>query len=513
VLVSLLLSAIASPVCLPAQDLSSQQQQRLAEDQARLAPQLRRLSKLFELLEKKAVENGDQGRINLLSSAREKLLNNKLNGLDVVEQIERIAIDLTEQRTGPALEAQQELVLLLEDMLNDLLERELQERLESALEQALTQAAEIKQTELQQRELLNKNQTLQEQAQQQTSEATDVELTSELEQLLAQQLELNQVIKELLAKAPTQSEIKDALEAAQRSAEAAEAELNKAQQAESDNKSEEMQKHLDAAEDAQKEAAEQLEKAGKEAGESAEKMQQQQKEEALLNLMKEAEGLLERHLQSRLLMEQFINTHGEGRVPRSARIELRSIGKEQAALSSDAQLVLDEVNTGGADTLPYLMQTIINDHQRLSSKLGPPSYRCRELQLSLADDISSAWLEIIESIRVEAEREREKIEAESASSGGGNSKSPLVSFSEELQLLKRLQERLTKRLDNFATRRQHFSDAGMELDQDDLLELERLLQKQAELRQVYESILARLEEAQQPEPENPEAPADEEEFF
>jgi hypothetical protein len=53
----------------------------------------------------------------------------------------------------------------------------------------------------------------------------------------------------------------------------------------------------------------------------------------------------------------------------------------------------------------------------------------------------------------------------------------------------------------------------MDIDQDDLRELDRLLLTQEELRQVYEAILARLEKEPSPAASGGDPPTEEEEVF
>lgn len=473
--------------------------ERLAEDQAKLAPQLRRLESLFEILEQRALEDGEGKRAELLAKARKQLIAAPGNNRGLAEQIERIASDLSEQRTGPALEAQHELLVLLENMLNELLQREMEQRQASALEDALNQAAELSQAAQRQRELLAMTAEL-------LAKISDLS-AEEIAELAAEQAELAEDIQALADGNPSPSAQQQALELAADAAEQAQSELEKAEQkarqsAQADAQQsiqEATEEQLSQAQEQQQQAAEQLEQAAQQAQAEADRMERQRHQEKLLNLMREAEALLERHLIVRNAMSDFNASNGNQRVARSSRVQLREMSKAEAALSRDSQVVLDEVDTGGADTVPYLMRSIVAEHKRLSEHLGPPSYRCRESQLALADNITSEWIEIIEAIRIEAEREREKLESQSGGSGQ-SSTPPLVHLSEELQLLKRLQENLTGRIHAFTARREILSAAGIELDEDDIDELDRLLQKQEELRQVYEAILARLEEASKPVP-------------
>ena len=479
--------AAGTPVLHPLVSLQEPDLRRISGDQEKLADQLRRLDALFARLQTRFQEEGNTDQADLLRKARERLSNQE--GLDLAVLIESIARDLAEHRTGPALEAQAELVTALEQLLADLLERQLEQQFAGQLDELEQKAQSLRDAAMEQRRLLEQAERLKKEL-----ESSEAELSSEerraLAELAQEQAELGESLQqEELASPET--------ETAEQASEKAEDALQEA--SESTAPQEEALENLEEAMEAQQEALEALEQGAEMAEQQPQQHRAQERQEAILNVIQEAEALLERHLATledmRLFEEEFRDAI---RVPRSARGRLRSLSELQGSLSRDADQLMAAIQAGGADATPYLLRSIVSDHDYLSRSLGSPKYHCRDLEIATGEDVSRSWLELIEALQMEAERERKKSEGDSGESGSqGNGRQPLVKFAEELQLLKRLQSRHLQRLAGFSNRRRALAAAGFEFDQDDLNELDRLLARQQELRQVYESILARLEESSQ----------------
>ncbi|HJM39406.1 MAG TPA: hypothetical protein QGG59_04755 [Planctomycetota bacterium] len=456
-----------------------QDHQRLAKDQRQLAETARRLETLLELLENRELAEGNLQRADLLAGARERLLQ-ATEGADLAAVMEGIASELWEQQTGAALEEQAHMVEELQALLDYLLKHELQAQMDSLLEAAFKKQAGIEKAIEEQKKLIAETEALQK---------GDLPKESAIE--IAEQLqELAEQVSELSFGDPLLDEAAKAQKEA----------------------SEKTESSPEESTEKQKEALEKLREAQKEAQRKSGELKQAQKMEELINLSKEIAAILERHVLSLSSMKDLHNEHPNGRTPRSARVKLRGLATEQVALSKEAEFLLTEVNTGGADAIPFLMSKLVDDHAWLGRALAPPSYRCGELEIETGEDIRLGWIEILEAIQTEAERMREQMEGGNMSAGP-QSRRPLVRFAEELQLLKRLQTRHSKKLSRFTHRRALLTEAGMDIDQDDLRELDRLLLTQEELRQVYEAILARLEKEPSPAASGGDPPTEEEEVF
>ncbi|KAA3605701.1 MAG: hypothetical protein DWQ01_18895 [Planctomycetota bacterium] len=258
---------------------------------------------------------------------------------------------------------------------------------------------------------------------------------------------------------------------------------------------------LDEAQQKQQEALQKLQEEAQEASRQEQQLQDMEELEALISLEQEATALLERH-QTVLKPLKIMAEESGGRRRLSARVQLRKWSEEEKALAEDAGDLLLEVRERGADATPFLLETLVEDHQRLGRRLGPPSYRAGMTQVSLGEQIERAWLDLIEAIRTEAERVRQRMEQERNNPNGPQQEppqeeSPLVNFAEEVQLLKRMEEDLRDRLSRLKKRRDLLAEAGMEFDQDEREELEALVERQNRLRRLFDAILERLEEASQ----------------
>ncbi len=249
-----------------------------------------------------------------------------------------------------------------------------------------------------------------------------------------------------------------------------------------------------------------LEEAQQQAEDQAEEAQQRERLEELIDLLATSQALLDRHLEVSGPLTAFIEESDGRRPSRRDHVSLRGWSEAEQRISSDTADLLVEVDLGGAEMFPFLLQLLADDHARLARDLGPSRYRATATQAELAEAVAGRWTELIEAVRTEMERVRQQVEQP----GGGGQDSQggqeeeqedenqaLVGFAEELQLLKRVQEELATELEGYVRRREALAEAGLGLDQDDLEEIDRLIERQGQLRQVYEAMLARLREQQQ----------------
>lgn len=252
----------------------------------------------------------------------------------------------------------------------------------------------------------------------------------------------------------------------------------------------------------EKKALENLKKAKEQAENQQEQSDEAKRREALLDVMQEAQIILDRHIGLEMEL-QVLEGEIEGeRVPRSARTRLRQIAQAEKELAIAAEQLLLTIADAGADSFPLYIQGLMLDHESLAKEVGPPRYRIQGKALTLAAGLTSDWQQLIEVIQMEQERIRRRLEEQeedSSDDGGGGGGSPeeqerpLVDFAMELQLLKRMQSSLAERLVMARDRLQTFADAGVELGPEDTLELEALLERQGDLQLQFESMVRRLQ--------------------
>lgn len=267
------------------------------------------------------------------------------------------------------------------------------------------------------------------------------------------------------------------------------------------------QEQLERAEEFQRKAEAELERGADEAAAEAERLEGVDELETLINVLEKAEELLTRHQRVLRDLGTFVaEMDGTARVPRSARVDLRGWASEQRSIAEEADSLLFEIREAGADSFPFLLRGLVDDHGLLARRIGPPKYRADTQAVELGARVQRDWERLVNAIRTEAERLREKIEQPEQPPQDGETPpgegeepppqppSPLVSVAAEVQLLKQLQVDLLERMQSLQSRRELLSSAGIELDEDDLAELEAVVQRQKRLRTLFESILERLQD-------------------
>ncbi|MBL7009257.1 MAG: DUF4175 family protein [Planctomycetes bacterium] len=520
--------ALLAPLALAAPQ-DSQEFGRLSQDQAKLAEQVRRLERLLETLELRERDQGALAKAELLKHARQRLSG--LEGSsDLATAVETVALSLAEMRAGIALEAQADLIEELQSLLDFLLQEHLEQQLESLLEAARQRSAALDAMVRRQQELIDQLRRLKgsrgDQAAEggepkagqpeegetgggepppegaeggedpsgtppptagdpgsETPEASEAP-PSDAAELAERQEQLRREIEDMLQQAQAG--------AAQQSLEGA---REKSQQAEQELR----EQDLEQAERRMEEALEKLQEAKDRAEEQQDQAERREELEDLINLMVSAQGLLDRHRAVEEPLLQFIDASEGERPSRREHARLRTWAEAEQSISEDTAALLVEVDLGGAEMFPFLMQILADDHRRLARDIGPPRYRAGIDQAENCADLSRRWTDLIDAIQTEMDRVRQQIEAPPQAGGqegedatDQEQERSLVTFSEELQMLKRVQQELRAQLERYLVRRQALAESGLELDADDLAEIDRIIERQAELRQVYDAILGRL---------------------
>ena len=547
-MLSALLLATFTTCALPMPQQDPVEFDRLASEQRQVAEQLRRLESLLGVLEQRDRDEGRSERADLLKMAAARLSASESNG-DLAAIVEGVAREIASMHSGDALDAQQELIATLQGLLDFLIENERKEREILQMESLEERQAALEEFIAAQKELLEKTEKLQaksadsksadgEQGEQNESgekndqeengekgekgeksdgEKGDGEKSEEGKKNDAEQNgekaeadeEIEQLRKEL---AELQSEFAEKLE-----------QFNQEQQRESGRKSKSSEDAQDAAEQAakelreqsaetapkspseqlkdaieqQKQALEDLEQAKEQTEQQLNQSQQTEREEMLLNVEKEAEQILEKHREIAALLEEVSVQVGESVVPRSARAKLRQAAKEQLELSETSDKMMLMIDQAGADSFPFYISLLAQDHIRISKQIGPPRYQVNASALHISKDLTNGWEQLIDAIRTERERIRLQLEAEMQAPPPGEGEpekqeKPLVDFALELQLLKRMQSSLTEQLLMLTQRQVADQQAGIEMGPEDIAELELLLDRQKRLQLQFESMVDRL---------------------
>ena len=549
-MLSLVLAAttlFAAP--LPAQD--PVEFGRLATEQRQVAEQVRRLNQLLEMLEQRDREEGREERADLLAQARTQLEGASENG-NLVAAVEGVARELAALHTGNALEGQAELIQVLQDLLDYLIETERKEQ-EMALEKELADRIEaLREFEQRQADILQKTQRLEQAQKRLDGESSPQDAESDPDQdsqdpqdsdgepqdgeqdpqdgerqseqdgqrnpmeaeepLPANQEEID-ALREELAELQEQlaQELKEfnqeqeeqtgrRSEQTQQAEEATEKAAEELRSESAETQPQDPAESLKEAIEQEKRALEKLQEAKKQAEQQQDRSEEAKRREALLNVMREAQIILDRHINLEQELQVLAANMDGDRVPRSARSQMRQIARSEEELGIAAEQLLLTIADAGADSFPLYIQGLMLDHEALAKEVGPPRYRLQGKALPLAAGLTADWQQLIEVIRIEQERIRRRMEEQDGGEGGEgggqpeeDQERPLVDFAMELQLLKRMQASLADRLVLARDRIQTFADAGIEMGPEDTLELEALLERQGELQLQFESMVRRLQ--------------------
>ncbi len=464
---------------------------RLATDQRQIAEQVRRLDKLLGVLEDRDRAEGRDKEAELLALARVTLRGSANAPVDLAGALETVALELSRKQTGSALESQAAAIALLQELLEKLVkdqQRELERQHIAALEEWQKGLEDLAGR---QQELMDRAQKLEEReaAEGQTDDAAREELASEQQELADSIEEFND---EQARKGNSSEDTEAAEEAAERAAE----ELQPPQSAEQEPAAAEEQS-MDEAQKQQGEAKDALERQQDKVEEELDRREAERKNQILLDVKEEAEKLLQRHAS---LLDDYVGIHEAndgGRLSRGDRSRLRRIAQDErsiAAETGDLLLIIDEY---GADSFPFFMGQLQEDHERLSTQIGPPLYRLNDSAVQLGKNLEAGWTDLVDAIQTEEDRLREEIEAPQGAPGQQPAEeeedelSPLVQFTAELQLLKRMQATMSGQLTRLLERLAVYERAGVEADPLDISELHLLQDRQQELALQFQSIVDR----------------------
>lgn len=503
---------------------------RLATEQRQVAEQLRRLEHLLGVLEERDRKEGRLERAALLKQAAEQLAAAEETG-DLAAVVEGLAREIGAMHSGNALEGQQKLIAVLQELLDFLIDNERREQEILQMQSMQERLEALEDFIAEQKQLLEKTQELEKQIGEEKSESeksdgekSDGEKSESAEpneappsedankaEQPASEEDLEELRKEL---AELQNELAEKME-----------EFNREQQKDSGRKSETAEKAQDAAADAaeelreqsaetepkspseqlqeaiaqQQEALKNLEQAKDQAEQQVKQAKEAKRDEILLDVEMEAVRLLALHLEVDEQLQDIAVQVGVNVVPRSARAKLRQAAAAQLELAYAATKMMSTIDNAGADSFPFYINLLAQDHIHLSKAIGPPRYHVKASALQVSQDLTNGWQSLIDAIRTERERIRLQMEQENTPPPGAEGEqgeeeddSPLVDFALELQLLKRMQSSISEQLILMNNLQEAYLQAGLEMGPEEMADLEQLLERQQSLQLQFESMVARM---------------------
>lgn len=497
---------------------------RLATEQRQVAEQLRRLENLLGVLAERDRTEGRLERAALLKQAATRLDAAEATG-DLAAVVEGLAREIGAMHSGNALEGQQKLISVLQELLDFLIDNERREQEILQMKSLLERLQTLEEFMAEQKQLLEQTQELEKQIrgsepsnnaenpeQQESADDTETETepsTDPNTEPAASEEVLEKLRKEL---AELQNELAEKME-----------EFNREQQRESGRKSETAENAQDAAEDAaeqlreqsaetepkspgeqlqeaiaqQQEALKNLEQAKKQTEQQVKQAKEAKRDEILLDVELEAERLLSLHLEIDAQLQDIAVQMGDKVVPRSARAKLRQAAAAELDLALAATKMMATIDNAGADSFPFYINLLAQDHIHLSKAIGPPRYHVKASSLQVSQDLADGWKSLIDAIRTERERIRLQMEQDGDPASGAEGEqeedqSPLVDFALELQLLKRMQHSISDQLLLMSNLQDAYLQAGLEMGPEELADLEQLLDRQQSLQLQFESMVARL---------------------
>lgn len=477
---------------------------RLATEQRRIAEQLRRLDSLLEVLEERDREEGRSARAERLAEAR-RLLGSADGETDLAAVVEGLAREIGAMHSGNALEGQQEIIGILQQLLDFLIENEQRERDLQQRERLEDELQGLKDLVQKQQDLLERSEELLQEAEQDPSGSAQQH--AKRQELGQEQGANNQQLEDMLREQRRDlGRTSPDLERASEQGEKAEQELKESAGRQDPQSAMDLQSLQEAIE-AQKQALDALQEAQQMAQDQLDRIEKSEQQEALLDVEKEAERILAAHLEQEAVLSEILAGLEGDVVPRSARSKLRLASGQEEELGAAADELLVTIDLAGADSFPFFLNILVQDHYRLAERLGPPRYQADARSLDLSAEISAGWRQLIDAIRTERERIRRSLEQSGPSGQPGSpqeekEKEPLVGFALELQLLKRMQASIGEQLAWLHEQQQAYLEAGLEMGPEESTELELLLDRQKQLQLQFQSMVQRLsgaDEVQQEE--------------
>ncbi len=239
------------------------------------------------------------------------------------------------------------------------------------------------------------------------------------------------------------------------------------------------------AEKKQQQAIEDLQQAQKEVEQQQQQQQDKKQQEAMLNVAQEITEILDAHQQQHGHLHQLIKSVSDNQLPRSARIQLKKVAAAELDISYRADDLLLEISDAGADSFPFFILSLMEDHQQLSESLTSSSIVQKE-DILLSAYLIDSWQELLDIMDTERERQRQQSDSPNQSPNDESEK-PLIQFAAELQLLKRMQTTMSQRLELLK-----------ENPNDELLQ--ELIVRQSNLHLQYESMIRRIQGAEESTP-------------
>ena len=436
--------------------LGQSSHERLSAEQRQVAVQLERLKILIKDIGEEEKKKGNEELASTLIEVYEAIENPK-DSNSISLAIEAVAQQLAQKKSSRALEQQALIIKQLQELLDMLVERENKQK-EQQEESLLKERKEKIESFLQRQEEIRRKI--------ESNDMTPLEKSA----LSERQKAISKELKEFNQQQQQKGIFSDSAEEAQKAQQEASEQLEQDEQSESRK--------------SQSKAIEDLERAKEETERQQEINNNQREENILRNIEMEIQEILNKHKGDDLLLKETLNATTEP-LKRLDRINLNKIANNQDEIASRSDDLLLDISQAGADSFPFFILQLMEDHSSLSDQLKQFSKEDRIPILKLSENLISSWGDLLDVIITERERKRKKIDnpnQESSEESEQENQEALVQFAAEMQLLKRMQKSLGDRVKNLIGSNNISSN-----------ELRLLTNRQNDLQLQYESMIRRLQ--------------------
>ena len=255
------------------------------------------------------------------------------------------------------------------------------------------------------------------------------------------------------------------------------------------------QEQLDEAAEKEEETQKKIEEALEDLEEEEEQYESLRQEELLFRIAEEVSEIRALHATASLETREVHESRGEStRVSRSMRIRLRNIAREEEALASRIDSIVEAITAEGTLVFAEVLDRASRDLSRIAKDLGDSgNYDAGPRTQALQSDVENGlgWLE--EALRDELDRrsEEQQQQEQEQEQQQGEEKQQLVPDVAELKLLQKLETEVLDRIDQV---RQLYPqiDEGGELDPLVRRDLLRLATRSERIHQLFRGMRQRL---------------------
>lgn len=262
--------------------------------------------------------------------------------------------------------------------------------------------------------------------------------------------------------------------------------------------------------DQQQEQTEQaLERAKEALEEERDRYMDLRQEELLFKIREELEQFLAKQVAiSQQTLEASRELEDGARMTRPLRRRLNELADREQELVARAGFMSEALSKEEEVVYSQVLASIGDDLTDVARRLGGTQPNPGEYTRTVQQDVQDRLIDLIEALKREQQRRQDEQQQQQQQQQGGRNqqaRKPLVPFRAELQMLKRLEQDILRRLDRM---QQLVKSAGADgVSDTDLMLIERLGHRHAAITRTFLELKAQLEEAMQAQDQE-QAPSD-----